>query len=265
MRILLIVISVFSATFSWAESCPVEQEYKRKVFPHWSTMGHLIYKKSTGEIVEGFQVGELKKKYESIVESNGSFDWARSGLVPCRIEIRELLLISKGKGVKVERDSTAKCRISSGEWVDEYTGVSITNPMEIHVDHVVSLKDAWCSGSEKWNVEKRESFANSVKSDMGPGNLVVTSISTNTSKGARSITDWLPENDAYACKLINKYVKVKKHWGLSFTDDQIDVIEDYHLDDVEYPDGEEFECVLSNAYDKGKVYGWNLDVTNIRD
>jgi hypothetical protein len=39
------------------------------------------------------------------------------------------------------------CDVTSGEWLDHYTGRTYAVPAEIDIDHVVPLANAWRSGA----------------------------------------------------------------------------------------------------------------------
>jgi len=98
--------------------------------------------------------------------------------------------------------SDDNCRVVRGRWNDPYTGRIFFNSSDVDVDHVVALKRAWDTGASSWSDEKRERFAND------PINLLVVDDGTNQSKGAKSVLEWLPPNEAYHCNYVTRYLRV---------------------------------------------------------
>lgn len=98
--------------------------------------------------------------------------------------------------------SDDNCRVVRGRWNDPYTGRIFFNSSDVDVDHVVALKRAWDTGASSWSDEKRERFAND------PINLLVVDDGTNQSKGAKSVLEWLPPNEAYHCNYATRYLRV---------------------------------------------------------
>lgn len=90
----------------------------------------------------------------------------------------------------------------------EYRNIydSFTHTLSIiHIsttDIIVALKRAWDTGASSWSDEKRERFAND------PINLLVVDDGTNQSKGAKSVLEWLPPNEAYHCNYATRYLRV---------------------------------------------------------
>lgn len=134
----------------------------------------------------------------------------------CQNERQELLIgrsmipvIMKETRVKVKR-----CTVKSGTWRDFYYDELLTEASMVDVDHVVSLKHAHFSGARHWTKEKRTEFAND------PDNLVLTNRKHNRKKGAKTPLEWLPINRQYACKYFNKWLFVKRKYGLKITKHQ---------------------------------------------
>ena len=58
-------------------------------------------------------------------------------------DTRDAALIRDGRNVRVGEG----CDVTSGEWLDHYTGRTYAVPAEIDIDHVVPLANAWRSGA----------------------------------------------------------------------------------------------------------------------
>jgi len=120
----------------------------------------------------------------------------------CQDTRQEVLI---GQAIEVELDATG-CRVTGGVWIGPYTGEPFTDPSDLHIDHVVSLKQAHESGAAFWPSRQRRRFAN----DMD--NLLAVDASENMRKGSRGPEGWLP--DAGLCGFIARWVMVKKKWNL---------------------------------------------------
>ena len=92
--------------------------YSREEFPHWAP--------------DGTEFGWD--------ESDGSCD------------VRDDALIRDGSGVEVDED----CSITAGEWLDPYTGTTLTDSEDVDIDHVVPLANAWRSGAAGWDEGQKE-------------------------------------------------------------------------------------------------------------
>lgn len=103
------------------------------------------------------------------------------------------------------------CQVSSGLWYSAYDGVWLDNAIQIQIDHVVALKEAWDSGAKAWDTHRREEFAN----DLDTPELIAVSSSSNHAKGDADPSNWLPANPDDQCRYVVAVVVVKAHWGLS--------------------------------------------------
>ena len=110
-----------------------------------------------------------------------------------------------------------RCRhdVSSGSWVDPYSGVRVTlsdvhdqhQAEELPVDHIVALAVADRYGAASWSAEKKLIFATDLQ------NLQPTSRASNSAKSDRDPAQWRPAKP-YACGYAVKYVEVKAKWAL---------------------------------------------------
>lgn len=107
------------------------------------------------------------------------------------------------------------CTVQQGKWDDYYYPEVHFKAKLIDVDHLIPLKHANESGGASWSREEKEKFAND------PENLVITNRSYNRQKGAKTIAQWLPVHQAYACKYIKQWFKIKKKYGLEIKADEI--------------------------------------------
>ncbi len=77
-------------------------------------------------------------------------------------DVREAALMRDGEDVVVGEG----CDVESGRWLDPYTTRTYTDPLDIDIDHLVPLANAYRSGASGWGEAERERYAND------PGNLL---------------------------------------------------------------------------------------------
>src|SRR5690606_27400118 len=65
----------------------------------------------------------------------------------------------------VEPTVGAGCRVTAGEWLSYYDGVTVTAPGGLDIDHLVPLAEAWDSGASAWTAQRREAYANDLDAD----------------------------------------------------------------------------------------------------
>lgn len=167
----------------------------------------------------------------------------------CRIaDKRTAILIYEAISVKVEKNQDGKCIIVAGEWRDYYTGSVLTDIKTVDYDYIVPLKEVWDSGANKWSADKRNEFASNHYW------IVTTHTKIKHDKDGEGIGEWLPDSDYHACNYINGYVLAKIGNKLSFTEDEVDEIEDYHGEEVETDNGSESTCKISSVYQEGLIF-----------
>lgn len=117
----------------------------------------------------------------------------------------------------VFRTKTHDCVVESGTLIDPYSGLQINfvkgvkSSMEVQIDHVVALSNAWQTGAFKLTLEKRTAFAND------PDNLLAVQGRLNSQKGDGDAATWLPPLKSYRCTYVSKQIAVKAKYGLWVT------------------------------------------------
>lgn len=113
------------------------------------------------------------------------------------------------------------CDVTGGRWVSIYDGVTVTDPSELDIDHMVPLAEAWRSGADVWNAERRARFANYLDySD----HLIAVTASANRSKGDSPPNGWRPPAEAAWCRYATAWVTVKVTWNLTATTRERDAL-----------------------------------------
>ncbi|MBU6328820.1 MAG: excalibur calcium-binding domain-containing protein [Acidobacteria bacterium] len=115
-------------------------------------------------------------------------------------------------------DRTRGCRVITGSWISPYDGVTTSVPGTFDVDHLVPLENAFNSGGWQWDSTRRRAFAND------PRELVVTSASSNRSKGSDPPDAWRPANRDAWCAYATGWVAIKVTWGLTATTEERDAL-----------------------------------------
>ena len=121
---------------------------------------------------------------------------------------------------KAKSDGT-KCGVQSGELFDYYTGKTISDTSKVHIDHVVSKKNAWDSGGDTWDEDTWKEYVNDEKRV-----LITTSAEANQQKGSSDAADWLPSNIEYRCKYVIQQIEIKKYYDLSVRQVEKDAMND---------------------------------------
>ena len=118
---------------------------------------------------------------------------------------------------KVFKSGTRECVVLSGTLLDPYSGEKVsfvrgvTSSMEVQIDHVVALSNAWQTGAFKLTFEKRREFAND------PLNLVAVKGRLNSQKGDGDAATWLPPRKNIRCAYVAQQIAVKAKYNLWVT------------------------------------------------
>ena len=124
-------------------------------------------------------------------------------------DVRDLVLIAEAR----KGPSTGNtCPVGSGRWFSTFDGVTVRNPSQLDIDHMVPLAEAWGSGARRWTTSVREAFANDVGYSRS---LIAVTASSNRSKGDQDPAEWLPPRTAYRCTYISDWIAVKWRWRLT--------------------------------------------------
>jgi len=110
------------------------------------------------------------------------------------------------------RAVTGRCLIARGLWRSYYDRRvwRSAGDVDIDIDHMVPLSEAWKSGARRWTPATRVRFAN----DLGDARaLVAVTDSVNQSKGDQDPTTWMPTYDK--CRYLREWVAVKLRWRLT--------------------------------------------------
>ena len=117
----------------------------------------------------------------------------------------------------IYKPGTHDCIILSGTLIDPYSGETINfvrgnvTSMEVQIDHVVPLSDAWQKGGQKLSIVQRASLAND------PLNLLAVKGRLNSQKGDGDAATWLPPLKSYRCKYVARQIAVKAKYSLWVT------------------------------------------------
>lgn len=135
--------------------------------------------------------------------------WAQQG---GKCDTRETVLARDGKNVKKDD----QCRAVSGTWHSLYDGKTATKASEVDIDHIVPLANAWRSGADQWDNDRRKAFAN----DLTHPQLLTVSAGSNRSKGDQSPDQWQPPDHAAWCVYGRAWISVKSTYKLTVTGEE---------------------------------------------
>lgn len=123
------------------------------------------------------------------------------------------------------KSGTHDCIVLSGTLKDPYSGKTIDfkrgqdTSMDVQIDHLIPLSDAWQKGAQRWSETKRKEFAND------PLNLMAVDGPLNNQKSDSDAATWLPPRKSYRCTYIARQVDVKAKYELWVTSAEKDAME----------------------------------------
>jgi hypothetical protein len=112
---------------------------------------------------------------------------------------------------------TRDCVILTGVLLDRYSGETINfvrgnvTSMEVQIDHVVALSNAWQTGAFKLTLMQRTALAND------PMNLFAVKGRLNSQKGDGDAATWLPPLKSFRCTYVAQQIAVKAKYSLWVT------------------------------------------------
>ena len=126
-------------------------------------------------------------------------------------------ILKRDLTAEVFKEKTRECVVLSGTLIDPFSGETInfvrgnTSSMEVQIDHVVALSNAWQTGAFKLSIKERTAFAND------PINLLAVKGRLNSQKGDGDAATWLPPLKSYRCDYVARQIAVKIKYKLWFT------------------------------------------------
>jgi hypothetical protein len=115
------------------------------------------------------------------------------------------------------RAKTRNCVVESGTLIDRYSGETIDfvkgniSSMEVQIDHVVALSNAWQTGAFKLTADQRRALSND------PLNLFAVKGRLNSQKGDGDAATWLPPLKSFRCSYVAQQIAVKAKYSLWVT------------------------------------------------
>jgi hypothetical protein len=112
---------------------------------------------------------------------------------------------------------TRDCVVLTGVLVDRYSGETINfirgnvTSMEVQIDHVIALSNAWQTGAFKLTVVQRTALAND------PMNLFAVKGRLNLQKSDGDAATWLPPLKSFRCAYVAQQIAVKAKYSLWVT------------------------------------------------
>ncbi|NUR27608.1 MAG: HNH endonuclease [Catenulispora sp.] len=132
-------------------------------------------------------------------------------------DVRDVILKRDGTDVQL-----SGCNVTGGTWKSWYDDKTYTALSQVDIDHMVPLANAWRSGADKWDDQKRGDFAN----DQTRPQLFAVSASANRSKGDQDPSTWKPPSKGAWCQYAQDWITVKAYYKLSITAAEKDALTD---------------------------------------
>ena len=114
----------------------------------------------------------------------------------------------------IYKPGTRNCVVASGTLADRYSGETINfvrgnvTSMDVQIDHVVALSNAWQTGAFKLSAEQRKALAKD------PMNLFAVKGRLNSQKGDGDAATWLPPLKSFRCTYVAQQIAVKAKYSL---------------------------------------------------
>ena len=137
-------------------------------------------------------------------------------------DTRQEALIAESE-IPVSYKTENRCRVESGIWKDPYTNLTVHDPGDLDVDHLVPLANAHRSGAWAWSREQKKAYANDLSN---PEHLLAVTASANRSKGRKGPEEWRPDNEGYWCEYARDWAGIKIRWNLSVTPEELDALQE---------------------------------------
>ena len=112
---------------------------------------------------------------------------------------------------------TRDCVVLTGVLLDRYSGETINfvrgnvTSMEVQIDHVIALSNAWQTGAFKLTLIQRTALAND------PMNLFAVKGRLNLQKSDGDAATWLPPLKSFRCAYVAQQIAVKAKYSLWVT------------------------------------------------
>lgn len=122
-------------------------------------------------------------------------------------DTRETALVRDGSDVMTDPST---CKVTSGSWVDPYSGETFTDAKKMDIDHLIPLQYAHQHGGASWDAAKKQAYANDLDTV-----LLTVSARENRSKGAAGPGEYMPPLKSYRCEYSQRWVAVSEKYGLT--------------------------------------------------
>jgi lysophospholipase L1-like esterase len=165
----------------------------------------------------------------AVYPGNDGFATWRRYRATCNVRTQVLTRDGQHLSFVLDPAGNETCTIAGGTWQSPYddpygglahvSGDPMVDDSVVDVDHVVSKKDAWLMGADRWDIHRRTDFAN----DLDAPELLSVSSAANGDKLDKTPDLWTPDNRGnfdFTCDFLAMYVAVKWKWELGVTRDQ---------------------------------------------
>lgn len=132
--------------------------------------------------------------------------------------LRHEMLISESI-IEVTFTNPKKCTVSTGIWLDSYTGVYINQASDIDVDHVIPLAFAHKNGGHSWSASQKQTFA------VDEDNLLLVDDGENQFKGAKGPSEYLPRKE-FQCEYAGIWLSISVKYNLDLPEQDLGSVQE---------------------------------------
>jgi len=100
-----------------------------------------------------------------------------------------------------------ECAIKRGEWVTDYSKVTVTDPKRLVLEPLIPPKWAWEHGANRWTTKQRQDFLHDY------AYMAVLDPNMAKARGDKGYADWRPFDDT--CKYIELFDEARRMYSLS--------------------------------------------------
>lgn len=171
------------------------------------------------------KTGYMRSNFGSAWTDNNDTLWGGNSL-STREDILSRDLRDITCKTRPEVPTSPPCVVHSGILEDPYTGDTVNflrgnrTSVEVPIDHVVSLSDAWQKGAQQLSEGERINLAND------PLNLIATTRAPNSAKGDGDAATWLTPDKSFRCSYVARQIAVKARYRLWVTPAESEAMND---------------------------------------
>lgn len=127
----------------------------------------------------------------------------------CQKALTEAL--ARSSEIPIRKEERAGCTyVAEGEWIDLYSGQTISDVAKLSFDQLISYEEAHSYGASYWTKNQRLKFINDAS------NIVPVSPELKQERAGRPPTQWMPADKTFWCDYIYRREIVRRTYNLHY-------------------------------------------------